>query len=107
VGKYISLAALCLILTPAHAGEIGDLQAESIDVGGFHGVVYYTRGHDGYRVVATIAEGETGVPVRFEAVLTDTQKLCSWEARRTELPLKCRVPAASSSLLELSRTLTS
>ena len=63
------------MLTPAHAGEVGDLQAESIDLGGFRGVVYYTSENGGYHVVATIAEGETGLPVRFEVSLTETQKM--------------------------------
>ena len=75
MNRYIPIAALCLMLTPAHAGEIGELQAESIDLGGFHGVVYYATENEGYRVVATIAEGETGLPVRFEAVLTESQKM--------------------------------
>jgi hypothetical protein len=30
---------------------------------------------DGYRVVATIADGETGLPVRFQATLKGSQKL--------------------------------
>lgn len=75
MNRYIPIAALCLMLTPAHAGEIGELQAESIDLGGFRGIVYYTTENEGYRVVATIAEGETGLPVRFEAILTGTQKM--------------------------------
>ena len=75
MNRYIPIAALCLMFAPAYAGEIGDLQAESIDLGGFRGVVYYTTENGGYHVVATIAEGETGLPVRFEATLTETQKM--------------------------------
>src|SRR5262245_25630280 len=75
MNRYIPIAALCLMLTPAHAGEIGELQAESIDLGGFRGVVYFTPENEGYRVVTTIAQGETGLPVRFETLLTETQKL--------------------------------
>jgi hypothetical protein len=63
------------MFAPAYGGEVGDLQAESIDLGGFRGVVYYTSENGGYHVVATIAEGETGLPVRFEATLTETQKI--------------------------------
>jgi hypothetical protein len=29
---------------------------------------------DGYKVVATIAEGEDGLPLRFEVTITDNQK---------------------------------
>ena len=41
------------------------MQAESITLGEFHGIVYFTSEPDGYRVVATIAEDEAGLPVRF------------------------------------------
>jgi hypothetical protein len=73
--KYAVLWALCLGAPHVIAGELVDLQAESVEIGGFRGVVYYTSDHDGYRVVATIAEGETGLPVRFEAVLAEAQKI--------------------------------
>ena len=73
--RFISLAALCLAAAPVHANGLAALQAGTIDVGGFHGIVYYTQEHDGYRVVATISNGETGLPIRFEATLTEGQKL--------------------------------
>ena len=73
--RYISLAALCLATAPVQAGELVALQAESIDVGSFHGIVYFTQEHDGYQVVATVSDGEGGLPVRFEATLTEGQKL--------------------------------
>ena len=74
--KYIALAMLYLLAaTPGQAGELIAMEAGSLDLGGFHGVVYYTSERDGYRVVATIAEGETGLPVRFEATLTERQKV--------------------------------
>jgi hypothetical protein len=41
----------------------------------FRGIVYYTSEHDGYHVVTTIAQGATGLPVRFEATLAETQKM--------------------------------
>jgi hypothetical protein len=71
----IALAVLCLAGTSGQAGELTVLQAASIDVGGYHGVAYYTSESAGYRVVATIAQGETGLPVRFEATLTEAQKV--------------------------------
>jgi len=71
----IALAMLCLAGTSGQAGELTVLQAESFDVGGYHGIAYYTSESDGYRVVATIAQGETGLPVRFEATLTEAQKI--------------------------------
>ena len=71
--RYLALAALCLAATPIHAGELVAMKAESIELGGFRGIVYYTDEHDGYRVVATIAEGEAGLPVRFVATLAESQ----------------------------------
>src|SRR5262245_41750627 len=68
-------AAVCVITSPVYAGEIGEIQATSIDLYGFRGIVYYTCQSDGYRVVATISEGENGLPVRFEATLLDGQKV--------------------------------
>jgi hypothetical protein len=71
--RYIALAALCMATIPAHSGELGAMKAESIDLGGLLGVVYYTPEEDGYRVVTTIAQGEAGSPVRFVAILTEHQ----------------------------------
>ena len=79
MGKYISLAALLLIATPVHAGELKTMEAGSIAVGAYRGVVLYTSEHDGYHVVATIADGESGLPVRFEA-----RNLRSRQGWRTE-----------------------
>ncbi|MGH6925860.1 MAG: hypothetical protein ACRED5_19210 [Propylenella sp.] len=75
--RFMALAALCLaaLALPAHAGELRPLGAESIELGGFRGVVYYTSEDDGYRVVATMAEGDTGPPVRFVATLAENQSL--------------------------------
>ena len=73
--RYAFLAAICLLITPANAGEVDQFSAESISVGGFHGILYYTNEQDGYHVVSTISEGESGLPVRFEATITETQRL--------------------------------
>lgn len=73
--RYIGLVAFCLTATPLHAGELSVMAGESIDLGGFHGVVYYTSEGDGYRVVTTIADGEAGLPVRFMATLAEGQSL--------------------------------
>jgi hypothetical protein len=73
--SYIGLAALLAAAVPAHAGELAAYQAESIRLGSVHGVTYYTEAHGGYRVVTTLADGEAGLPVRFEAVLADRQSV--------------------------------
>ncbi|WP_292625056.1 hypothetical protein [Mesorhizobium sp.] len=67
------VAAFFLAASPLHAGELSAMAGESIDLGGFRGVVHYTDENDGYRVIATIAEGETGIPVRFSATLAEGQ----------------------------------
>lgn len=73
--KYIGLVALSLMATPLQAGELPAMAGESINLGGFRGIVYYTRERDGYRVVTTIAEGEAGLPIRFSATLAVNQSL--------------------------------
>jgi hypothetical protein len=88
------LAALFLVASPLHAGELTAMTAESIDLGRFHGVVYYTKEDGGYRVVATIAEGEAGPPVRFSATLADNQ------SATMSVPGELGEPA---SILEISR----
>jgi hypothetical protein len=73
--KYIALAALVAAAAPAHAGELAPYGGESIELGSIRGVTYYTESPSGYRVVTTLADGEAGLPVRFEATLADKQRL--------------------------------
>src|SRR5262245_2756727 len=75
MNKYFALAALIFSLSPAYAGEVAEFQAASINLEPFQGIIYYANGSDGYHIVATIAEGETGLPVRFEATLAEAQKV--------------------------------
>src|SRR5262249_35880647 len=75
MNKYFAVAALIFSVSPAYAGEVTEFQAATINLEPFQGVMYYTRGNDGYHVVATIAEGESGLPVRFEATLAEAQKM--------------------------------
>jgi len=73
--RSISLAALVITATHAQAGELVPLGGESIELGSIHGIAYYSQEPSGYRIITTLAEGETGLPVRFEATLADHQKL--------------------------------
>jgi hypothetical protein len=73
--RYVVVAVLGCAATPAPAGELSALQGGSIEGGSFHGVIFYSSEPGGYHVVATIADGETGLPVRFEATLGENQKL--------------------------------
>lgn len=88
------LAAFLLIASPLHAGELSATTGESIDLGRFHGVIYYTSTDRGYQVVTTIADGEAA-PVRFTATLADS------ESATISVPGKLGEPGQS---LEISRS---
>ncbi|SPP93317.1 MULTISPECIES: hypothetical protein [Bradyrhizobium] len=62
-------------LTAAHAEGLRPIEAKSINLGGISGVAYYTVERDGFRVVATLAQGETGTPFRVVSLLTPGQRL--------------------------------
>jgi hypothetical protein len=73
--RYMALAALFAVATPVQAGELVPQRAESVELGSIHGITYYVEAQGGYRVVATLADGEAGLPVRFEATVADNQSL--------------------------------
>jgi hypothetical protein len=50
------------------------LRDESIALSALHGIVYYTKEHDGFRVVTTMAAGDAGLPFRFVTTLTEGQQ---------------------------------
>jgi hypothetical protein len=89
------MAALGLAASPLHAGELSAMAGESIQLGGFRGVLHYTGENDGYRVIATIADGEAGLPVRFSATLAEGQ------SATISVPRKLGEPDQS---LEISRS---
>jgi hypothetical protein len=59
----------------AQADEASTIASRSINLGAVSGVAYYTVEPSGYHVVATLAHGEAGMPVRFEAVLAPGQTM--------------------------------
>ena len=59
----------------ARADGLRPIEGRSIDLGALSGVAYYTIERDGLRVVATLAEGEVGTPVRVEVVLAPGQSV--------------------------------
>src|SRR5262249_50293723 len=76
IHRTILAAAFALTFTGvAHAGDFQPLEAKSIDLGGVSGVAYYVVEHAGFRVVAIVAKGETGTPVRFETLLAPGQSV--------------------------------
>jgi hypothetical protein len=62
-------------LTVAHADGLRPIQGKSIDLGGISGIAYYTVERDGFRVVATLAQGEAGTPIRVVSVLAPGQRV--------------------------------
>lgn len=68
-------AALALVATTAQAVEMRPMQATSISLGEVTGIAFYTVAGDGFEVVATLAAGEAGTPMRVVATLVPGQKM--------------------------------
>lgn len=62
-------------LGAAHADGLRPIAAKSIDLGDVSGVAYYTIERDGFHVVATLAQGELGTPIRVVSVLAPGQRV--------------------------------
>jgi hypothetical protein len=59
----------------AHADDLRPMEGKSIDLGGISGIAYYTVERDGFHVVATLAQGEAGTPIRVVSVLAPGQRV--------------------------------
>ena len=62
-------------LTAARADGLRPMAGKSIDLGGISGIAYYTIERDGFHVVATLAQGEGGTPIRVVSVLAPGQRV--------------------------------
>jgi hypothetical protein len=62
-------------LTAAQAEGLRPIEGKSIDLGGISGIAYYTVERDGFRVVTTLTQGETGTPIRVVSVLAPGQRV--------------------------------
>jgi hypothetical protein len=82
----IGAASALMVIGAAHAGELQPIRPQMIDLGHVSGVAYYTIERDGFHVVATLAEGEFGTPVRFQAVLLPGQNVVLSTPRAVGLP---------------------
>ena len=60
-------------LTAARAEGLRPMAGKSIDLGGISGITYYTVERDGFHVVASLAQGEAGTPIRVVTVLAPGQ----------------------------------
>ncbi len=61
--------------TGATAGDLKPAAGHAINLGNVHGAAYYTVEDEGLRLVATVADGEVGHPVRFVSTLSDGQAM--------------------------------
>jgi hypothetical protein len=52
---------------------LAPVAASTVALGAYTGVAYYTVEDTGYQVVATVAAGEAGPPIRFVSTLADGQ----------------------------------
>jgi hypothetical protein len=62
-------------LGSAHADGLRPIEARSIDLGEVSGIAYYTVERDGFHVVATLAQGAAGTPIRVVSVLAPGQSV--------------------------------
>jgi hypothetical protein len=65
--------AFLLSASAAQALELKPLEAHKIEMNGVNGVAYYTWDGEDCRVVAVLAAGESGTPVRFSTTLEPGQ----------------------------------
>jgi predicted aconitase len=94
------LFAALSIVSAAQAAEMRPMQATGISLGEVSGVVYYTVADDGYRVVATLAAGENGTPVRFVTTLAAGQRmLVSVPKAADEPPLELELARLGDSVI--------
>jgi len=71
----LALALSVIALSSVRPDDLRPHQAHTVNLGNFTGVAYYTAEGDGYRVVTTLGQSESGSPVRFVAVLLPNQKV--------------------------------
>jgi hypothetical protein len=62
-------------LTAARAEGLRPMEGKSIHLGEISGIAYYTVERDGFYVVATLAQGEAGTPIRVVSVLEPGQRV--------------------------------
>ena len=72
---FVAAAFALASLEAAHADGLRPIDGMSIDLGEVSGVAYYTVERDGFRVVATLAQGTAGTPIRVVSVLAPGQRV--------------------------------
>ena len=71
----VAAAFALAFLEDAHADGPRPIDGISIDLGDVSGVAYYTVERDGFHVVATLAQGIAGTPIRIVHVLAPGQSV--------------------------------
>ena len=96
-------ATIALGATPALAGDTTPSAAHLLDLGAVSGVAYYTIEPQGFRVVATLVEGEGGTPVRVSGLLAPGQSLTLSTPREAGLsPVAVEISREADTLLVTS-----
>jgi hypothetical protein len=72
--SFCILAGLIGVAGAAHGQDVLPMQATNINLVDFKGIAYYTVEKEGLRIVATVAQGEAGTPIRFVATLLPGQR---------------------------------
>ena len=96
------LAATLTLATlgAAHADGVQPMHAQTIDLGEVTGVAYYTVERDGFHVVTTLVQGETGTPVRVVNVLAPGQSVVLSTARELDAaPVEVEISRHGDTLL--------
>ena len=68
-------SAFVLVASAAHAESLSPIEGASIHLGDTVGVAYYTADQGAFQVVVTLAQAETGTPVRVIGTLNPGQSL--------------------------------
>jgi hypothetical protein len=74
-GIFIAASSALAVAGAAQADNMPTIASRSINLGEVSGTAYYTVEEEGFHVVATLAQGETGMPVRFEAMLSPGESM--------------------------------
>jgi hypothetical protein len=70
-----AVAAALLVAGSARADGLKPIEGKSFSLGTVSGIVYYTPGPAGYRVVATMLDAADGTVVRFVTTLAPEQSV--------------------------------
>lgn len=95
----LAAAVLSASFGAARADGMRPIEARSLDLGEVSGVAYYTVERDGFHVVTTLVQGESGTPVRYVTVLAPGQRVVLSAPRDSSIvPLTIEISRQADSL---------